>query len=240
MKKIILFLCVAISLTLSLIVIDSAKSLSFYSHVEKDSQKINFYFDTVPKKHDKEAWSYFTYLSKKYNVEITKVTYVNDYKILLNTTDNQLKKEADKNKNLNIFDSGLDIKVFSLNKSNLSIEGIYYLKGNEKDVQQVITLINQDVGLTDVMNASFLDVLSLDLFSISLTVFLILLLFAVLLHDLLNQKEQLKILYDLGYRKAQIIKFVIQNLSKYIWVYALATIILTLLVYIIIYKDAYI
>ena len=220
--------------------INSGKSLSFYNHIEKDSQKINFYFDTVPKKHDTDAWPYFRYLSKKYNVEITKVTYVNDYKILLNTTDDQLKKEADKNKNLNIFDSELDIKVFSLNKSNLSKEGIYYLKGNEKEVQQVITLINQDVGLTEVMNTSFLNVLSLDLFSISLTVFLIVLLFAVLLHDLLNQKGQLKILYDLGYRKAQIVKFIIQNLSKYIWVYALSSIILTLLSYIIIYKDAYI
>ncbi|GGA81098.1 Uncharacterized protein conserved in bacteria [Staphylococcus muscae] len=240
MKKIILFLCVAISLTLSLIVIDSAKSNAFYNHIEKGSEKINFYFDTVPKKHSKDAWTFFTYLSKKYNVEITKVTYANDYKILINTTDHQLRQEADKNKNLKLFDSELEIKVLPLNKTNLTEEGIYYLKGNEKDTRQVNVLINQDVGSTYVMDHSFFDGLSLDFFSTFLTVFLIVLLFAVLLHDLLNQKEQLKILYDLGYRKSQIIKFIIHGLSKYIWMYMVSSMILTLLSYIMIYKDTYI
>ncbi|PNZ82259.1 DUF1430 domain-containing protein, partial [Staphylococcus microti] len=175
-----------------------------------------------------------------YNVEITKVTYINDYKILINTTDNQLKQEADKDKNLKIFDSELKIKVFPLNKTNLTEEGIYYLKGKEKDARQVNALINQDVGSTDIMDNSIFDDLSLDFFSTSLTVFLIVLLFAVLLHDLLNQKEELKILYDLGYRKSQIVKFIIHRLSKIIWMYIVSSMVLTLLSYIMVYNDGYI
>ncbi|PNY98015.1 hypothetical protein, partial [Staphylococcus muscae] len=104
----------------------------------------------------------------------------------INTTDHQLRQEADKNKNLKLFDSELEIKVLPLNKTNLTEEGIYYLKGNEKDTRQVNVLINQDVGSTYVMDHSFFDGLSLDFFSTFLTVFLIVLLFAVLLLSLIH------------------------------------------------------
>ncbi|MDO5376044.1 MAG: hypothetical protein Q4F01_07640, partial [Staphylococcus rostri] len=242
MKKIILFLCVAITLTLSLIIVDSAKSLSFYNHIEKDSQKVNFYFDSadVPKKHAKDAWPYFTYLSKKYHVNITKVTYVNEHKVLIHTTDNELKQQVDQNKNLEIFDSSLSIKVFPLKNTNLTEEGIYQLKGKEKDVREVIRLINKEVGVVDKMDGDLLTGLSLDFFSTALTLFLIILLFVVLLHHLLNQKEQLKILYDLGYRQHQIVRYIIQGLVKFIWLYIVLSMILVLLSYYIIYQDIYI
>ncbi|WP_309306516.1 DUF1430 domain-containing protein [Staphylococcus rostri] len=242
MKKIILFLCVVITLTLSLIIVDSAKSFSFYNHIEKGSQKVNFYFDStdIPKKHAKDAWPYFTYLSKKYHVHITKVTYVNDSKILIHTTDNELKQKAGKNKKLNIFDSSLSIKVFPLKNTNLTKEGIYQLKGKEKDVHEVIRLINKEVGVVDKMDGDLLTGLSLDFFSTALTLFLIILLFVVLLHHLLNQKRQLKILYDLGYRQHQIVKYIIQGFANFIWLFIVLSMILVLLSYQIIYQDTYI
>ncbi|MCS4486787.1 DUF1430 domain-containing protein [Staphylococcus americanisciuri] len=242
MKKIILFLCVAITLTLSLIIVASAKSLSFYNHIEKDSQKVNFYFDSadIPKKHAKDAWPYFTYLSKKYHVNITKVTYVNEHKVLIHTTDNALKQQVGQNKKLEIFDSSLSIKVFPLKNINLTEEGIYQLKGKEKDIREVIRLINKEVGVVDKMDGDFLTGLSLDFFSTSLTLFLTILLFVVLFHHLLNQKEQLKILYDLGYRQHQIVKYIIQGLANFIWLYIVLSVILALLSYHTIYQDIYI
>ncbi len=131
MKRIILILAVAISLIINFVVIDSVKSLSFYNAVEKQSEKVRFAFDK-DKAYSKNASTYFESLSKKYNVAITKVTYLSDDKVAINTTDQQLKQKATHNHTLNLFDRHLHIKVYNLKDTNLSEEGTYFLKAIQK------------------------------------------------------------------------------------------------------------
>lgn len=236
MKKIILILAVVISLILNFILIDSAKSLSFYNAIEKQNEKVNFAFDKE-KKHSKDSLSYFKALSKKYDVPITKVTHLSDERIAINTTDIQLKQKADPNKNLNLFDSKLNIKVYDLSDTNMSEVGTYFLSGDEKNVQKVLSLMNKNVGTAQKVDNAVNQHIQIDEFSIILTSLLIFIFFAVFIHYLQSRKSDSKLLYDLGYSKFNLLTFLFADLKYYLLCYAAINIILSVFAYILIYKD---
>lgn len=236
MKKIILILAVVISLILNFIIVDSAKSLSFYNSIEKQSEKVQFAFDKK-KKYSEHSLHYFKVLSKKYNVPITKVTYLSDDKVAINTTDIQLKQKADQDKNLNLFDSKLKIKVYDLTDTNLSEEGTYFLSGDEKNVQNIIDLMNMNVGTAQKVDNTVNQHIQIDEFSIILSSLLIIIFFAVFIHFLQCRKYDNKLLYDLGYSKFNLLTFLLSDLKYYLLCYAMINIVLSVFAYILIYKD---
>lgn len=239
MKKIILVLAVVISLIVNFILIDSAKSLSFYNSIEKQSEKVQFAFDEE-KKYSKNAMSYFQRLSKKYDIAITKVTYLSDDKVTINTSDKALKQKADENNNLNLFDSKLNIKIYDLDDTNLSEVGTYFLSGNKKSVQKVIGLINKNVGSAQKVNNYENQHIKIDEFSIILSSLFLLIFIAVFIHYLQSRKSDSKLLYDLGYSKLNLITFIINDLRCYVLSYLVVNVILSMLVYLLIYKDFHI
>ncbi|RIN75742.1 hypothetical protein, partial [Mammaliicoccus sciuri] len=168
MKKIILILAIVLSLIVNFILIDSYKSLSFYNTIEKQSEKIQFAFDTK-KQYSKDSTHYFKKLSREYNVPITKVTYLSNDKITINTTDIQLKQKVDKNKNLNLFDSKLKVKVYDLSNTNLSEEGTYFLSGDKQNIEKIIGLINKNVGSAQKVDNTVNQHIQIDQFTIILS-----------------------------------------------------------------------
>ncbi|AKS72266.1 hypothetical protein RN70_11980 [Staphylococcus schleiferi] len=238
MKRIILILAVAISLIINFVVIDSVKSLSFYNAVEKQSEKVRFAFDK-DKAYSKNASTYFESLSKKYNVAITKVTYLSDDKVAINTTDQQLKQKATHNHTLNLFDRHLHIKVYNLKDTNLSEEGTYFFKGDTESVQKVIELINRNVGSTEKVENTVSQHIQIDAFSIILSTLFLFIFLAVLIHSLQNRKSDGKLLYDLGYSWWHQLQFLLADFKYYAFGYVGINIVLSALVYIFIYKDVH-
>ncbi|MBA8759841.1 hypothetical protein GWK87_05915 [Staphylococcus schleiferi subsp. coagulans] len=239
MKRIILILAVAISLVVNFVVIDSVKSLTFYNTVEKKSEKVQFVFDKE-KKYSKNALTYFESLSKKYKVSITKVTYLSDDKVAINTTDKLLKQKATHNHTLNLFDSHLHIKVYDLKNTNLSEEGTYFLKGHTENVQEVIGLINKNVGTAEKVENDVTQHIQMDALSVILSTLFLFIFFVVLIHDLQNRKHDGKLLYDLGYSQWNRLRFLLADFKYYAFSYIAINIALTILAYILIYKDFYI
>lgn len=143
MKRILIILAVVISLTLNFIIIDTYKSLSFYNTVAKGNEKIEFLFTQEKKKYTDEALEYFNRLSKKYNTKITKVTYISNDEIVINTTDEKLKDMANNNNKMMIFDSKLHIKIYALEDTKLSENGTYYLSGSKNNTEKVKNLIEK-------------------------------------------------------------------------------------------------
>ncbi|MDN6849680.1 MAG: hypothetical protein L0L98_07245, partial [Staphylococcus equorum] len=199
MKRILIILAVVISLTLNFIIIDTYKSLSFYNTVAKGNEKIEFLFTQEKKKYTDEALEYFNRLSKKYNTKITKVTYINNDEIVINTNDEKLKAMANTNNKMMIFDSKLHIKIYALEDTKLSENGTYYLSGSKNNTEKVKNLIEKNVGHIEEMDNSSEVYLKIDQFSLTLCSLLILIYMTVLHHYLNNNKSNYKILYDLGY-----------------------------------------
>ncbi|QLK86392.1 DUF1430 domain-containing protein [Staphylococcus sp. 17KM0847] len=239
MKKILLVLAISISLVFTFIVIDYAKSLSFYYTVEKDKQKIELLFDDKVRPHTKKVLPYFEYLSKKYNVSITRATHFSDNKVIIHTTDQNLKQQADSHKNLHLFDHQYRIKVYNLKNSHLYDGGIYFLSGDDRNIQKVISLINKNVGVVEKQNNSFNYYLEIDSFSLIVSLLLIFIFFTVFLHYLQMQKENCKLLYDLGYSKKKLFFFLIANFKTHIYLYIFSTLIISFFTYTYIYNDLY-
>ncbi len=236
-KRILIILAVVISLTLNFIIIDTYKSLSFYNTVAKGNEKIEFLFTQEKKKYTDEALEYFNKLSKKYNTKITKVTYINNDEIVINTNDEKLKAMANTNNKMMIFDSKLHIKIYALEDTKLSENGTYYLSGSKNNTEKVKNLIEKNVGHIEEMDNSSEVYLKIDQFSLTLCSLLILIYMTVLHHYLNNNKSNYKILYDLGYVRYRIILAIIKSFRTQMLYYILLNILLTLLMYILIYKD---
>ncbi|MDG0822508.1 hypothetical protein M4L38_07130 [Staphylococcus equorum] len=162
MKRILIILAVVISLTLNFIIIDTYKSLSFYNTVAKGNEKIEFLFTQEKKKYTDEALEYFNRLSKKYNTKITKVTYINNDEIVINTNDEKLKAMANTNNKMMIFDSKLHIKIYALEDTKLSENGTYYLSGSKNNTEKVKNLIEKNVGHIEEMDNSSEVYLKID------------------------------------------------------------------------------
>lgn len=161
-KRILIILAVVISLTLNFIIIDTYKSLSFYNTVAKGNEKIEFLFTQEKKKYTDEALEYFNRLSKKYNTKITKVTYINNDEIVINTNDEKLKAMANTNNKMMIFDSKLHIKIYALEDTKLSENGTYYLSGSKNNTEKVKNLIEKNVGHIEEMDNSSEVYLKID------------------------------------------------------------------------------
>lgn len=235
MKKIIFILAIVISLIFNFVVIDSMKSLAFYNAIEKNSEKVNFAFGKE-KKHSKDALTYFEELSKKYHVDFKKVTYINDDKIIINTTDTSLKDKSNHN-HLDLFDSNLDINIKELKDTHLSEEGTYFFSGKDKDVKTTLSLIQQNVGEVVKVDNTITMHIKIDTFTIILSSLLTLIFFVVFIHYLKSKKKDNKLLYDLGYSKINHIIFIFSDLRYYFLNYAIFNIILSMLMYLCIYKD---
>lgn len=236
-KRILIILAVVISLTLNFIIIDTYKSLSFYNTVAKGNEKIEFLFTQEKKKYTDEALEYFNRLSKNYNTKITKVTYISNDEIVINTTDEKLKDMANNNNKMMIFDSKLHIKIYALEDTKLSENGTYYLSGSKNNTEKVKNLIEKNVGHIEEMDNSIGSYLKIDQFSLILCSLLIYIYMTVLHHYLNNNKSNYKILYDLGYVRGRITLAIIKSFKTQMLYYILLNILLTLLIYILIYKD---
>jgi len=236
-KRILIILAIVISLTLNFIIIDTYKSVSFYNTVARGKEKIEFLFTQEKKKYTEESLAYFKSLSETYNTEITKVTYISDNKIVINTTDKKLKAMASKDNKMMVFDRSINIKVYSLQDTKLSEEGTYYLSGSKRNTEKIKNLINKNVGHVAQMDNSIGAYLKLDQFSLILCSLLILVYITVLSHYLNNNKSNYKLLYDLGYGRYQTILDIVWSFKKPILYYIIINISITLIIYMIIYKD---
>ncbi|UXR78864.1 MULTISPECIES: DUF1430 domain-containing protein [unclassified Staphylococcus] len=237
MKKIILTLGLIVTLVLNILLIDTVKSLSMYNDIGKDSHKIQLSFEGPPKVHSKDALKYFEKLASKYHVTFTKVTYVRENKVVVNSNDKTLLQKVNKDKELKLFDSSLNIKVYTLKESKFSAEGIYYLKG--QNIQQVIDIINQDVGKAVEVDNSIFTFLPENLSIIPYLLLLLLIFTAVFLHFLKNRKSDIKLVYDLGYSQSQISRYIIKQHRNYLVSYGLLSIVFTCVIYFFIYRDYY-
>ncbi|MEQ5989915.1 hypothetical protein [Staphylococcus saccharolyticus] len=95
MKKIILNLLLVITIFFSLVIINTAKELSVYNTIINGHEKIIYNETSEKKKHTNDAINYFRKIVKQYNVGLTKVTYLSDRHIILNTNENNLLKNGD-------------------------------------------------------------------------------------------------------------------------------------------------
>ncbi|HJF68105.1 MAG TPA: DUF1430 domain-containing protein [Staphylococcus kloosii] len=238
MKKLLTVLIIAFLIAITFIFIHQLKELSYFKIVNNGSTVIYFNFTDEEKKFSKQDRKYFYHLHKKYNVEFTQETFINDNKVLLHTTDKSLLKQASNKHILKTFNSKFNIKVYKFFDTKLATDGKYYLKGNQNDVETVINLINKNVGIAEKDNKYMsLWNYNLDTFSILMIVMLALLNSIIYLHYLRNNKKQYKILYDLGYSKRQIMLFIIKSFKKHIGIAITFSFITVVLIYYILYKD---
>ncbi|MCD8878063.1 hypothetical protein [Staphylococcus kloosii] len=236
MKKLLTVLIIAFLIAITFIFIHQLKELSYFKIVNNGSTVIYFNFTDEEKKFSKQDRKYFYHLHKKYNVEFTQETFINDNKVLLHTTDKSLLKQASNKHILKTFNSKFNIKVYKFFDTKLATDGKYYLKGNQNDVETVINLINKNVGIAEKDNKYMsLWNYNLDTFSILMIVMLALLNSIIYLHYLRNNKKQYKILYDLGYSKRQIMLFIIKSFKKHIGIAITFSFITVVLIYYILY-----
>lgn len=232
MKKLLTVLVIAFLIAITFIFIHQLKELAYFKIVNNDSTVIYFSFTDEEKKFSKQDRKYFYHLHKKYNVEFTQETFINDNKVLLHTTDKSLLKQASNKHILKTFNSKFNIKVYKFFDTKLATDGKYYLKGNQNDVETVINLINKNVGIAEKDNKYMsLWNYNLDTFSILMIVMLALLNSIIYLHYLRNNKKQYKILYDLGYSKRQIMLFIIKSFKKHIGIAITFSFITVVLIY---------
>lgn len=238
MKKLLTVLVIAFLISINFIFIHQLKELAYFKIVDNGSTGIYFSFTDEEKKFTKQDRKYFHYLHKKYNVEFTQETFINDNKVLLHTTDKSLLKHTSNKHTLKTFNSKINIKVYEFFDTKLATDGKYYLKGNQSDIETVINLINKNVGIVK-KDAKHLSVwnYNLDSFSILMIIMFVLLNSIIYLHYLRNNKKQYKVLYDLGYSKGQIMLFIMKLFKKHIVVAILFSLITVLFVYYIVYKD---
>lgn len=238
MKKLLTVLVIAFLISINFIFIHQLKELAYFKIVDNGSTGIYFSFTDEEKKFTKQDRKYFHYLHKKYNVEFTQETFINDNKVLLHTTDKSLLKHTSNKHTLKTFNSKINIKVYEFFDTKLATDGKYYLKGNQSDIETVINLINKNVGIVK-KDAKHLSVwnYNLDSFSILMIIMFVLLNSIIYLHYLRNNKKQYKVLYDLGYSKGQIMLFIMKLFKKHIVVAILFCLITVLFVYYIVYKD---
>ncbi|PNZ05740.1 hypothetical protein, partial [Staphylococcus kloosii] len=176
MKKLLTVLIIAFLIAITFIFIHQLKELSYFKIVNNGSTVIYFNFTDEEKKFSKQDRKYFYHLHKKYNVEFTQETFINDNKVLLHTTDKSLLKQASNKHILKTFNSKFNIKVYKFFDTKLATDGKYYLKGNQNDVETVINLINKNVGIAEKDNKYMsLWNYNLDTFSILMIVMLALL-----------------------------------------------------------------
>lgn len=120
-------------------------------------------------------------------------------------------------------------------KRNIQISptGTYYMTGKTEDKERLVSLINQHAG--EVETSKTLNILSY----LSLLFLLDLLTFIVYCHYVQRNKRDLKILSDLGYSKRNLFMFIMRELKNVISSYIIFSIIFTILIYLIIYKDSH-
>ncbi|WP_251942392.1 hypothetical protein [Staphylococcus sp. Marseille-Q5304] len=242
MKKILLFLLVSITFMCSLVIVNSVKELSYYQAVIKDHDNFVFNYSEKEKKHTKDAAQYFNKIAQKYHVGLTKVTYLSNHRILLNTNEKRLLNQRDNHHQLHIFDSKLHIDVENIKSTkHISEVGTYFITGANKDKKTVISLINKYVGETiNQTPPSILSYLTLDQYTLSLIFLLILLIFIVYCHYLQRNKQNYKVLSDLGYGSHHLFSFVIRDLKWTFLSCILISVGTTFIAYMVIYRDLHI
>ncbi|KAB2300875.1 DUF1430 domain-containing protein [Staphylococcus epidermidis] len=242
MKKLLLFLLVSITLIFSLGIANSAKNLSFYQTIIKDHDHFVYNVPGKEKKHTRDAPQYFNKIAKNHHVGLTKVTYFNDNRILFNTNEKRLLNQRDNHHQLHIFDSKMHIDVENITTTkHLSAVGMYYIKGDPKDKATVLSLMNKYAGDTIKQeNPSLLSYLTLDQYTLALIFLLSLLIFIVYCHYLQRNKQNYKMLSDLGYDLTHHFMFVMRDLKWIFLSYVLLSIGTTLITYLAIYKDLHI
>ncbi|MEQ6036592.1 hypothetical protein V2J33_09405 [Staphylococcus saccharolyticus] len=112
------------------------------------------------------------------------------------------------------------------------------MTGKTEDKERLVSLINQHAG--DVETSKTLNILSyLSLDSYTLSLLFLLGTFIVYCHYVQRNKRDLKMLSDLGYSKRNLFMFIMRELKNVISSYIIFSIIFTVLIYLIIYKDSH-